>query len=444
MPVNITSSNYTRISSEKKILTEYIDGKKGEIDWTGKDEDTQYFTHGFHPYPARMPPHISRHLLRLYSRSKDDKILDPYCGSGGVLVESMLYDRAAVGVDLNPLAVLIAKVKTTVLDPKTLSQVRNDLISKIQKRLNSNNILIPPHIPNLNFWFKPEAVIGLTAIKEELDDLKADKDIYEFFQVCFSLAVRKSSNIKNGEFKLYGKQGKEKEAFQPRPFETFSKITRDNINKMQDFSKEMEKHPEGKAVVLKGDTRNILGIDPDAIAEGTFKMVITSPPYGDSHTTVAYGQFSKFSSLWLGLPEDDVLMVDRRGLGGEIVKKEKDLESPKLSEILSLISKTDERRAKEVYSFYYDADICLEQITRSLIREQSYCCYVIANRTVRRVSIPTDEIFVEMGRKYNLKHLTTLHRDIPNKHIPLVNAPENIPGLKGTTMTKESIVIWKY
>lgn len=444
MTRKIDSTNYSAISSKKKSIAEYIDGTQAEVDWTGKDEDTQYFTHGFHPYPARMPPHISRHLLRIYSKSKEDLILDPYCGSGGVLVESMLFERQSVGVDLNPLAVLIAKVKTTPLDAGALTNARAELLLRINKQLNKEEEIIPPDMPNITFWFKPEAVHGLTVIKEGLNDLRSDKDLYDFFQVCFSLTVRRSSNIKNGEFKLYGKQGIEKERFQPKPLEVFSKITRDNISRMKEFSTEMAQHPNVNATVLEGDTRKILSLNPDVVKEGSVKMVITSPPYGDSHTTVAYGQFSKYSSLWLGLPPDDVLLVDKRGLGGEMVKKRRDLGSPKLDAILSTIAKTDEKRSREVYSFFYDADVCLEQIVKSLKKNESHCCYVVANRTVRRVPILTDEIFVEMGKKYGLEHLKTLYREIPSKHMPLVNAPENIPGKQGFTMTKESIVIWKY
>ncbi len=301
MTKKIDSTNYSAISSQKKSLAEYIDGTKGDVDWTGKEEDTQYFTHGFHPYPARMPPHISRHLLRMYSKSKDDLILDPYCGSGGVLVESMLYERSSVGIDLNPLAALIAKVKTTPIDTSHLADARNDLLSRINKRLSSDVEIKPPEISNPRFLFKPEAVSGLSIIKEELDDLRSDKKLFDFFQVCFSLTVRKSSNIKNGEFKLYGKQGMEKERFQPKPIEVFSKITRDNIGKMGEFATEMKKHPDVKATILEGDTRKILSLDPDLIKEETFRMVITSPPYGDSRTTFASVNSASIPSLWLGL-----------------------------------------------------------------------------------------------------------------------------------------------
>ena len=76
-------------------------------------------THGLHPYPAGMIPQIARRLIEKYS-NRDDVVLDPFCGSGGVLVEATLLDRKSFGIDINPLACLLARVKTTPIDPKRL------------------------------------------------------------------------------------------------------------------------------------------------------------------------------------------------------------------------------------------------------------------------------------------------------------------------------------
>jgi site-specific DNA-methyltransferase (cytosine-N4-specific) len=436
--------DYQQIVQEEKHLTEFMEGEETVIDWTGASEDTKYFTHGFHPYPARMVPHISRRLLRIYSHSKSDVLLDPYCGSGGVLVEGMLYDRLSIGIDLNPLAILIARVKTTPISAKELMATRGRLVSRIQTDLDSKKEVSVPKIKNLEFWFKPEAIRELSVIKSNLEELKDDEKVYDFYSVCFSLAVRKASNIRNGEFKLYGKSPEEKLKFSPEAFKRFQQITLSNVSKMREFYDEMQSHPRGKAVIREGDTRHLLEIDPEILKKRTVKTVITSPPYGDSHTTVAYGQFSRYSSLWLGLPEEKVLKVDERGLGGRMVHKEGELGSPTLDGLLAEIGNTDEHRAREVYAFFHDADKCLEQIAEAMIPGESHCCYVLANRTVRRVPIQTDIVFTELAKKYKMQHLTTLYRDIPNKYIPLVNAPENIPGKLGPTMSKESIVVWKY
>ena len=436
--------NYQQTVQEERRLTEYIEGQETVIDWTGASEDTKYFTHGMHPYPARMVPHISRRLLRIYSHSKNDMLLDPYCGSGGVLVEGMLYDRLSIGIDLNPLAILIARAKTTPIDAKRLMAARAKMFDVIQNGLDAKKDFPIPSIKNLPFWFKPEAIRELSAIRASLELLKDDEQVYDFYRVCFSLAVRKASNIRNGEFKLYGKSPEDKAKFRPEAFRYFQQITLSNIGKMREFVEEMEKHPHGKAIVMDGDTRQLLEIDPEILKENSVKIVVTSPPYGDSHTTVAYGQFSRYSSLWVGLPEEQVLKVDARGLGGRLVHKEGDLESPTLDALLAEIGERDEHRAREVYAYFYDADKCLEQIVKTMIPGESHCCYVLANRTVKRVPIQTDVVFTEIAKKYKMKHLTTVYRDIPNKYIPYLNAPENIPGKLGATMSKESIVVWKY
>jgi DNA modification methylase len=88
-------------------------------DWTFAHADTQYLTHGFHPYPARMVPQIANRVITRYSKP-GDLILDPFCGSGGVLVEAKLLGTNSVGVDINPLAVIIAKAKTTPIDSQPL------------------------------------------------------------------------------------------------------------------------------------------------------------------------------------------------------------------------------------------------------------------------------------------------------------------------------------
>jgi hypothetical protein len=211
-----------------------------------------------------------------------------------------------------------------------------------------------------------------------------------------------------------------------------------------------------KAFPMLGDTRNISEsfekIPKGVLENGKAHLIVTSPPYGDHSTTVAYGQFSKHIGLWLELPQEKLLDVDSTGLGGR--KKEfSDLGSPLLDKILHEVHENDKKitkktnmpcRAEDVYAYFHDTDSCLEQISQFLKQGKSYCCFVVANRTVRRVKIPTDEIIVQLGKKYGFKHKETIYRTIANKAMSVKNAPENIANLSGETMTRESIVIWEY
>ncbi|GBC73202.1 hypothetical protein HRbin04_00598 [archaeon HR04] len=413
-------------------------------DWTFATADTQYMTHGLHPYPARMIPQVARKLLNMFTTDdKEDICIDPYCGSGTVLVESKLKGIKSIGIDINPLAILIAKVKTTPIETRVLSSYARELLTQIHSDIESGIIVESPKIKNLDFWFKPQVIRILSIIRRRIFDLETkNKDVFDFFRVCFSLTVRKSSNIRNGEYKLYRYSKDELERYNPDVFKIFKEIVQNNIAKMRSFVEVVDKAVP--TYIYKGDTRQLLSIDPNVIHEGCATILITSPPYGDAHTTVAYGQFSRYSALWLGFDEKEVLEIDDLSLGGRVINKEKDLESPTLNLILNEIRKRDESRAKEVYAFFYDVDLCMEQISKVMKQNKSHIAFVVGNRTVRRVKIPCDEILIELGKKYGLKHIATKHRDIPTKTIPWVNAPENVPMLKGETMHKENIIIWEF
>lgn len=86
-----------------------------KIDWDFKDFTTQYLTHTFHPYPARFIPQIPLTFIKLFTK-EGETVLNPMCGCGTTLVEAFLNNRNSIGNDLNPLATLITKVKTTLID----------------------------------------------------------------------------------------------------------------------------------------------------------------------------------------------------------------------------------------------------------------------------------------------------------------------------------------
>ena len=106
--------------------------------------------------------------------------------------------------------------------------------------------------------------------------------------------------------------------FKPQTIDIFKNIVTGNIVKMHDLA---ILNPLAKAYTLCGDSRNISEnfskIDSRILCDGKANLVVSSPPYGDHKTTVAYGQFSRFSSLWLDLPKERALSVDKIGLGGK-------------------------------------------------------------------------------------------------------------------------------
>ena len=101
-----------------------------EEDWDFRGCDTQYSTHGMHTYVAAMIPQLACKLVDRYA-PPGDTVLDPFCGGGSVLVESVRSGRPAVGRDVNELAVLISQAKTTPIDSVQASEVADSIIRSI-------------------------------------------------------------------------------------------------------------------------------------------------------------------------------------------------------------------------------------------------------------------------------------------------------------------------
>ena len=418
-----------------------------KTDWTFMDKSTGQFTHALHLYPARMHPEIAKRVIAKYVRSGREVVFDPFMGSGGVLLEGILHGNHSIGIDINPFAVLLSKVKTTPIR-MNLNNILKEIISKSTKNRDCHPECLPQRL-DIDNWYKPDTVNTLVALKYHIFKIK-DINTRDFFKVCLSLTIRKSSYQRNGAWKIHRMSDSDRERFNPKPIEIFQQIAQDNISKMNDL---VSVAPRGRAHCIHGDSRDIVGnflrVEDGVLHDGKAHLVVTSPPYGDHGTTVAYGQFSKHSSLWLDLPE---VAVDRIGLGGQHKVDGDDLGSETLNTTLESVRRNDliltknkkPCRTEAVYSFFYDLDKCLDEISKSLVPEKSHCCFVVANRTVRRVVIPTDTITMQLGRKYGFKVKTVIDRSIPNKAMPLKNAPENISHDTGNTMTRESVIIMHY
>lgn len=413
---------------QAQLTRDLVPMKTEDHSWDYSGEFTKTYTHGLHSYPAMMIPPVARRLILTYS-NEGDTLLDPFCGSGSVLVEAKLNKRNSWGVDINPLTVLVARVKTTPIAPDLLQKELETILGKMAQ-LGAGEVG-SPDFHNLKFWFKESVIAGLAKLLWAIRCIEQE-DVREFFQVVFSEIARLSSNTRSHEFKLYRYAPKKLENWEPNPIELFERKAVANIAAMEKFWRASNRDYWARPML--SDIRRINNVPPDSI-----DIVVTSPPYGDSRTTVAYGQYTRLSSQWLGLIEKRNL--DRESLGGVPTETlEHSLSSPALDSSILLIAEKDEQRAREVLSFYVDLNESLLTMDR-LMRQRGVICFVIGNRTVKRVRLPSDEIIVELFNELGYNHLTTVVRNIPNKSMPLQNSPTNKRGEMQDTMHQENIVV---
>ena len=127
----------------KKVLSKIkIDHTWSFADKTRKD--TAYITHGYHRYPAKFIPQIVSRLTEKYTK-RDDLVVDPFGGCGTTLVESKVLGRKSIGVDINPVAVLITKAKITPILPVKLERELIELKNKLNFYSEQIKVELPIH-----------------------------------------------------------------------------------------------------------------------------------------------------------------------------------------------------------------------------------------------------------------------------------------------------------
>jgi len=397
-----------------------------KYDFIGQSYATVY--PNLHKYPATMLPQIGIEIFKELD-IKSGKLLDPYCGSGSSFASGLECGLTEMhGFDINPLAVLISKVRFTKVSVNELVETKRDLRNNIYEFLkDEKNIktLKRPQITNIDFWFSDEVIDNLTVVKHFINQIQ-DKNIRRFFLIPFSETVRECSYTRNNEFKLFRMKSEDLLHFNPDVIGVYLNKLNDTIFLYSSFY--FPKLDENVDVNVQYST-----FQPK---DDYFDVVLTSPPYGDSRTTVAYGQFSTLSNEWLGI--DYARKIDGMLMGG--VKPKQNIRDGIIADYVSEINKVDNKRALDVSAFYNDLDFSIKRVAKS-VRRGGKSIYVVGNRTVKNVQLPTDQFIAEKFEKNGFKHLVTYERALSNKSMPSKNSPTNKAGKTVNTMLWEYVVI---
>lgn len=397
-----------------------------KYDFIGQSYASSY--PNLHKYPATMLPQIGIAILNELNISKG-KLLDPYCGSGSSFASGLECGITKMfGFDINPLAILISKVKFTKLSLSLIVETKakhRDEIYEFVKNEKNLNKLQTPKITNIDFWFSKEVLQNLNIVKHFIYKIK-DEDLKRFFLVPFSETVRECSFTRNNEFKLYKMKSEDILNFNPDVFGVYFKKLNDTLFTYSKFY-----FPK-----LTAKTKVDVQYSKFQLSKNYFDVVLTSPPYGDSRTTVAYGQFSTPSNEWAGI--DYARKIDGMLMGG--VKSKQLLSKGLIADYISAIDKEDNKRALEVSSFYNDLSVSIEKVARS-VKKGGKIIYVVGNRTVKNIQLPTDQFIAEKFEENGFKHLTTYERALSSKAMPSKNSPTNKTGKTVNTMLYEYIVV---
>jgi DNA modification methylase len=355
--------------------------------------DQSFLTHGIHKFPAKFFPELPRYLIRRYSKP-GELVLDPMCGSGTVVLEAMLHERQALGVDIDPLAFLITKVKTTPIPSDELDEAHNSLLSKLEDLLTSPDYT--PSIPDFHYrssWFREFVLKELGLIQASISQLGTSDDIRDLLRVVFSSIIRESSNADPHCTRTVIRKKVSKDIHPGDTLEAFRNSLGRQIvalHQLWVISKEREMLPPK----LLQTCAKELPFDDSSI-----DLAVTSPPYVNA---VDYPRTHQLELYWLGLLQDGELStMKRKYIGTETVYKEeyKELQQigvKSLDSTVKSIYVKDPRRAFIVFKFFEDMVQHLQEVKRVLKPDGRYCL-AIGNNLIRGVPVRSHRILADLA-----------------------------------------------
>ena len=382
-------------------------------DWDFRGYSTQYGVHGIHTYVAAMIPKLAGQLIDDYVPC-GGTILDPFCGGGAVLAEAVASDRAAIGRDVNDLAVLISRAKTTPV-PSTESFLA------LRRVVASIEDVAPPLVSdNLAYWFKPEHLSPLDSIRIAINRvIEADSPMWSVFQVAFSATVRDVSLTYRNEIRLRRMSPSEIDKFQIDPIERFQFRATKAIEAVSQLPR------NAQADIEIGDVRAINL--PDKSVSG----IVCSPPYGDERNGVSYSQFAKNMLMWMGHSSDTIR--ERKGLtlGWGSWEREQP-HSHTLDAALNTITEFPSS-IKEAVSFYADYQMALTEMARVT---SGPVVIVIGPRVLRDTIFDNGAITIDLMRNIGVDLTDQFYRSLPTKRLPKMRK-------FGAAINREDILVFQ-
>ena len=451
------------INSLKDKFNKLTLESKSHWDYQGKGKSERDFVHSFCTYPAMMVPKMQREILEVCLSQADENericLLDPFAGSGTILVEGMLKGVDVVGVDINPLAILLCKAKTTIIIPDVLVDSCKRLRTRIN-RIKSSNVK-DFYFDGIDKWFTNVAIKDLTILRRSI--IKEPQiEIRRFFWAAFCEVVRIVSNSRDCTYKLHIKPQEDIDNYNKNALEIFFQTLDFNLSKYLSFYTNLKDNGRLKkgGAAYKGivDIRLSNSIEYLKHTRRKFNLVLTSPPYGDNHTTVSYGQYSIMPLRWIQWADIDEKInedvfntlsgIDKISLGGRssssfLDNKHMDVlnKSVKLMEQYNQIATLDADKVHKLVAFYSEYDEFLLAISKRL-KACSVSVWTLGNRKIAKQEICMNEIMVELCQNHNMLLLTNFSRKILNKRMPELNTYTGKDKSKQSTMTREHILVF--
>lgn len=378
-------------------------------------KQTAALTHGYHRYPAKFIPPLVARLIDEYT-AEGDLVGDPFMGSGTTLVEAIIRGRRAVGVDVNPVSYLIARAKTTPIEPSLLKSVIQELFLKLPTgpdgRLDGALSYQAPRLEHerIDYWFTEPNRSELEAVLHLINQVEPEE--VRCFLLCgFSNILKNCSRWLMKSSKPTVDRGK---AIPPLAA-TFKKYVSQMEKRNRQFWEIMQEKKGLPVVVIQnGDARQL------PVLQNSIDLIVTSPPYVTSYE---YADLHQLSNIVLGFAKD-LRELRKRFIGSlQAEENEEELISPLAVETINCLMEADRQEGRGAMAYFQSMQQCLREMYIKL-KHGGRACIVIGNTALRKIPVLNAEIFAETGVRMGFSLERLILRKIPSKILPQTRDPK--------------------
>jgi len=339
-------------------------------------------------------------------------VLDPMVGSGTTLVEAHICGRHGVGVDIDPLARVIAKVKATPLPEQEVAAATAEILAAIERDRHTDSQQTPndtgsltlrlPEFHNLDKWFLPAVARDLALLKQHVARAETSQDIQRFLWVAFSSLILARTSVANARDIVHSRHHYLEHTTPPDVFDTFRRRLRLMTRMMADFASRC----------VPGLTTRVLGADIRhlPLADDSIDLVFTSPPYG---TALDYTRAHWLAIAWLqdvlGITAAHYSLHGRQYIGSERgVTLAFDTTRtpvpilPALQQVLDKLEPTDRQKGRVLAKYFADMQLALGEMGR-VVRPGRHVVLVVCPSNIRKIAVPTNALLIELADQLRLR-----------------------------------------
>ena len=250
---------------------------------SAKRKDPKYATHGLHPYKGKFYPQLAKALINISGVPSGARILDPFCGSGTVLLEGMLNGFAAYGCDMHPLAAKITRAKTEIfsVDRGVTEHALRSLLDRVRRPpsrfAGGRNQFKPEVLGELESWFPKLVLDKLEWLLAQIR-LFGEPRLVEFAEIILSSIIRDVSQQDPSDLRIRRRKEPISDA---QVLELFEERLQAQLNRLIKYWAIAGRQPGAiiPPVVYEGDCRLPGTFKDMGLDIGKVDCVVTSPPY---------------------------------------------------------------------------------------------------------------------------------------------------------------------